>query len=581
VQRFEKVVLGMAKKKKKEKKKVKFKKAGKIKKIKMKAKQSKQRQRKQAKQVAPRLPPRPAERKRALLSVFDKTGIVTFARALRDAGYDLVATRGTAELLKRNGLAVREVSEYTRAPEFFGGRVKTLHPKIFGGILFKRGNAQQEAERAREKIEPIDLVAINVYPFEEAVASGAPLDEIIEKIDVGGVALTRAAAKNYASVCIVVDPRDYDAVASEVKQAGSAGGVSEKTRAELAARAFARTAAYDYAIKEFFEGVAGMRKRGADFPKEIVLRLERADELRYGENPHQKAAAYKFFAGSKAGLFDAPVLQGKRMSFNNFLDANAAIALIKEFKDDAPTAVIVKHNNACGGATAKTLSQAFEQAFACDPVSAFGGVYAFNRPIDSKTARACVRQFAELVIAPRIDERAMGVFKQKPNLRVLDSSRLMEAKHEKEYRSVAGGMLVQEPDEELAADWRVASKRKPSKREELALEFALKFVKHTRSNAIVIASEKQLVGVGAGQMSRVDSVRIAIDKAHRAGLKTKGAVLASDAFFPFRDGVDEAARAGITAVVQPGGSLRDEESIKAADEHKIAMVFTGMRHFRH
>ncbi|MFH0973425.1 MAG: bifunctional phosphoribosylaminoimidazolecarboxamide formyltransferase/IMP cyclohydrolase, partial [Candidatus Micrarchaeota archaeon] len=274
-------------------------------------------------------------------------------------------------------------------------------------------------------------------------------------------------------------------------------------------------------------------------------------------------------------------LQGKKMSFNNYADANAAIALVKEFKDEAPTAVIVKHNNACGGATAKTLSLAFEQAFETDPVSAFGGVYAFNRPLDVKTARACVRQFAEIVIAPKIDEKALHVLKQKPNLRVIDSNRLMEQKHDKEYRSVVGGMLVQEPDEELAADWRVVTKRKPTAREEKALEFALRFAKHVHSNAIVVSSEKQLVGVGAGQMSRIDAARIAIDKARIAGLKTKGCVLASDAFFPFRDGVDEAAKAGVTAVIQPGGSLRDEEVIKAADEHKLAMVFTGTRHFRH
>ncbi|MEM0475822.1 MAG: bifunctional phosphoribosylaminoimidazolecarboxamide formyltransferase/IMP cyclohydrolase [Candidatus Norongarragalinales archaeon] len=517
--------------------------------------------------------------KHALISVFDKTGAVVFARALRDAGFEIMSTGGTAELLKKNGIAVREISDYARSPEIFGGRVKTLHPRVFGGILFKRGDAVHEKERKRERIEPIDVVAVNFYPFEETLASGAPASEVIEKIDVGGVALARAAAKNYKHVCVVVDPRDYERVAAEIKASG--GSVSDKTRAELAARAFARTAAYDYAIKEFFEGEAGLKKRGADFPEEIVLRLEREGELRYGENPHQKAAAYKFFGANKPGLFDAPLLQGKKMSFNNYLDANAAIALIREFRLEPPTAVIVKHNNACGGATAKTLSQAFEQALACDPISAFGGVFAFNRPIDLKTAKACVRQFAEIVIAPKIDERALNVFKQKPNLRVLDCARLMEVKPDREYRSVAGGMLVQEPDEELAGDWRVVTKRKPTAREEKALEFALRFVKHERSNAIVIASEKQLVGVGAGQTSRVDAVRVAVEKARRAQLKTKGCVLASDAFFPFRDCVDEAARAGITAIIQPGGSIRDEESIAAANERRIAMVFTGTRHFKH
>ncbi len=516
--------------------------------------------------------------KRALVSVYDKTEVVNFVRALRDAGYEILSTGGTADLLKRNGIAVREIADYARSPEIFGGRVKTLHPRIFGGILYNRYDAAHEKEREREKIEPVDLVVVNLYPFEETLASGAPLADVIEKIDVGGVALVRAAAKNCASVCVVVDPKDYDRVAAEIKQHN--GNTTEKMRAELAARAFARTAAYDYAIKEFFEDEAGMKKRGAEFPDEIVLRLQREGELRYGENPHQKAAAYKFFGG-KPGLFDAPLLQGKKMSFNNYADANAAIALIKEFKDEAPTAVIVKHNNACGGATAKTLSLAFEQAFETDPVSAFGGVYAFNRPLDVKTARACVHQFAEIVIAPKIDEKALHVLKQKPNLRVIDSNRLMEQKHDKEYRSVVGGMLVQEPDEELAADWRVVTKRKPTAREEKALEFALRFAKHIHSNAIVVSSEKQLVGVGAGQMSRIDAARIAVDKAGIAGLKTKGCVLASDAFFPFRDGVDEAAKAGITAVIQPGGSLRDEEVIKAADEHKLAMVFTGTRHFRH
>ncbi len=516
--------------------------------------------------------------KRALVSVFDKTGIIVFARTLRDAGYEILSTGGTAELLKKNGIAVKEISDYTHSPEVFGGRVKTLHPRIFGGILYNRFNATHEKEREREKIEPVDVVVVNLYPFEETLAHGANVFEAIEKIDVGGVALVRAAAKNCSSVSVIVDPKDYDRMAAELKD--NNGIITEKTRTELAARAFARTAAYDYAIKEFFEDEAGMKKRGAEFPDEVVLRLQREGDLRYGENPHQKAATYKFFGG-RPGLFDAPRLQGKKMSYNNYLDANAAIALIKEFKDEAPTAVIVKHNNACGGATAKTLSQAFEQAFATDSISAFGGVYAFNRPLDVKTAKACARQFAEIVIAPKIDEKAASVLKQRPALRVIDCTRLMEQKPDKEYRSVAGGMLVQEADDELANDWRVVTKRKPTAKEEKALEFAMRFAKHTRSNAIVLATEKQLVGVGAGQMSRIDSVRISIDKAKRAALKTKGSVLASDAFFPFRDGVDEAARAGVTAIIQPGGSLRDEESIKAADEHRIAMVFTGTRHFRH
>lgn len=507
---------------------------------------------------------------RALLSVFDKTGIVDFARALKGMGIELISTGGTAKLLKENNLPVREVSSLTGFPEMMDGRVKTLHPKIHGGILAKRSNEEHMEQAKRQGIELIDLVVVNLYPFKQTVLKeNASLEEIIENIDIGGPALIRAAAKNFEDVTVVVNPQKYSQVLSEIK---SRGEVSEKTRAALSAEAFEHTAFYDSLIAEYL-GKRFVSDKG--FPSTLAIGLEKLMDLRYGENPHQKAALYaRVF---EKGLVGAKQLQGKELSYNNILDADSALALVKEFQE--PACVIVKHNNPCGVGVGERLLSAFEKAFSTDPEAAFGGVIAFNKECAAETAKKISETFFEVVLAPSFSSDAVQAFSEKKNLRVLDARDSFGSDQNNfSFRSVSGGALVQENDEALYASFNVVSKRQPTEQETKALLFAWKVAKHVRSNAVVYAAEDRTVGIGAGQMKRVDCLKLV---RQHAGEKTRGCVLASDAFFPFRDSIDLAAQHGITAIIQPGGSLRDAEVIAAANSHGMAMVFTGTRHFKH
>ena len=516
---------------------------------------------------------------RAILSVSDKTGVVDLARGLQAAGVEILSTGGTCRLLADHGIAVTEVSTHTGFPEMLDGRIKTLHPRIHGGILGRRDDPSHLQQMAAHGLLPIDLVAVNLYPFEATIAKpNVPLHEAIEQIDIGGPAMLRSAAKNYRDVIVVCDPADYAGVLADIQ----ADGPSEDRRYDLARKVFAYTAGYDQAICAYLATRA--TPDAAKFPDPLTLRLEKVQTLRYGENPHQKAALYKEVTGG--GLAAATQLWGKEMSYNNFLDTHAALALAQEFSE--PACVIVKHNNPCGVAVAARLDAAYQRAKACDPVSAFGGVVAFNRPIDLAAAQACSGTFTEVVIAPGILPDALALFQKKKDLRVLsvgdDAPGLRGAL---EVRRISGGLLVQEVDRGRIADptaLKVASQRPPTPEEVSALLFAWTVCKHVKSNAIVFARGGQTVGIGAGQMSRVDSVRLAAIKARERQdqtVPTAGCAMASDAFFPFRDGIDEAARSGITAVIQPGGSIRDVEVIAAADAHGMAMLFTGMRHFRH
>jgi len=527
---------------------------------------------------------------RALISVSDKRGVVELARGLKSLGVEIISTGGTAKALRNEGVEVVDVSSVTGFPEILDGRVKTLHPKIHGGILGQRSKKEHLAEMEAQGIQAIDLVVVNLYPFEETVAKeGVSLEEVIENIDIGGPSMVRAAAKNYDDVAVVVDPDDYPKIIEEIK----GGGITKETRFRLAKKAFAHTARYDGAISNYLSSLDGVC-----FPSILTLQCERVQDLRYGENPHQKAAFYKppslllqYFVskgsgdmakgGADSGLAKAEQLQGREISYNNILDLDSAWALTCTFNE--PAAVIIKHTNPCGAATSKvSLKDAFLKARECDPVSAFGGVMGFNRIVDEETALSVGEGFVEAIVAPGYEPAALKAFEKKKNLRLL---RIQNAKSKDltpgwEMRAVRGGVLVQERDS-LMEDLRkakVVTKRAPTDEEYKALDFAWQICKFVRSNAVVFAKEDQLVGVGAGQMSRVDSVRIAIMKAR---FPLKGTAVASDAFFPFRDNVDECARAGATAIVQPGGSIRDEESINAADEHGMAMIFTGFRHFRH
>ena len=516
---------------------------------------------------------------RALISVSDKTGVVELARALGARGVEILSTGGTARLLKENGIAVVEVSDYTGFPEMMGGRVKTLHPRVHGGILGRRGI--DEGEMQANRIAPIDLVAVNLYPFEATVEdSGASFEDAIENIDIGGPTLLRAAAKNHASVTVLVDGGDYPAVIDELAEHG---GVRAATRRRLAFKAFERTARYDDAVS----GYLGERldEHGARdaFPAVLRLGFRRIETMRYGENPHQEAAFYRDDRPPPGSLAAATRVQGKAMSYNNVADADAALECVMSF--DEPACVIVKHANPCGVAVAADLGGAYDLAFATDPTSAFGGIIAFNRALDGATARAVVeRQFVEVIVAPGLDESARGALAAKPNVRVLvvgegaayDAGCLV-------LKRVSGGLLAQGADvgRVAAADLKIVTRAKPDRGMLADLLFAWRVVKFVKSNAIVYARDGRTIGVGAGQMNRVQSARIAAAKAADEGLEVRGSVMASDAFFPFRDGIDAAAEVGIRAVIQPGGSLRDEEVIAAADEHGMAMAFTGMRHFRH
>ncbi len=508
--------------------------------------------------------------RQALLSVSDKTDLVPFGRFLADAGVRLLSTGGTFRALKEAGVEVTEVSEHTGFPEMMDGRVKTLHPKIHGGILGRRGT--DDAIMAEHGITPVDLVVVNLYPFEETVARPDCTPELaIENIDIGGPAMVRSAAKNHRDVLVVVSPSDY----GEVQEAISAGSVDDALRRRFAVKAFRHTARYDTLVSGYLGAEEAL-------PESLTLSFTRLQDLRYGENPHQEAAFYKEsgnVAGTVAGLTQ---LQGKALSYNNIADADAALECVKVF--EAPACVIVKHANPCGVAEAETLSAAYDLAFATDATSAFGGIIAFNRPLDGATLEQILeRQFVEVVIAPEVDEAAVAVAQRKKNVRLLTAGALDASTRGRDLKRVGGGLLVQSADLTCWEDGglRVVSKRQPSDAELKDLSFAWKVAWFVKSNAIVYARERQTIGIGAGQMSRVVSARIAGFKAEEEGLEVPGSVMASDAFFPFRDGIDAAAAAGIRAVVQPGGSMRDEEVIAAADEHDMAMVFTGIRHFRH
>ncbi|RYY27950.1 MAG: bifunctional phosphoribosylaminoimidazolecarboxamide formyltransferase/IMP cyclohydrolase [Sphingomonadales bacterium] len=515
----------------------------------------------------------------ALLSVSDKTGIVELGQSLAANGVELVSTGGTASALRAAGLEVRDISDLTGFPEMMDGRVKTLHPKVHGGLLAIRGNEDHEASMADHEIAPIDLVVVNLYPFAETVARGANRDTIIENIDIGGPSMVRSAAKNHDSVAILTDPADYALVRE--------GVTTMAQRRKFAAKAYAATAAYDAMIASWF----GMVDQGEAFPETIHLALKRGEALRYGENPHQQAAFYSHGGPAASGIGDARQVQGKALSYNNYNDADAALELLSEFRDGPPTVVIVKHANPCGVASGETLAEAYAAAFACDTVSAFGGIIAVNRPLDRETAEAITGIFTEVVVAPGADDDAIALFAAKKNLRLLLTGDLPDpARPGMMAKSITGGWLVQSRDNGVLADadFKVVTKRQPTEQELADCRFAWTVAKHVKSNAIVYAKDGSTAGVGAGQMNRLESARIAAwkakDAAEKAGWtdpRTLGSAVASDAFFPFADGLLAAVEAGATAVIQPGGSIRDDEVIAAADEAGLAMIFTGMRHFRH
>jgi phosphoribosylaminoimidazolecarboxamide formyltransferase / IMP cyclohydrolase len=509
---------------------------------------------------------------RALLSVSDKTGIVEFARGLADLGIEIISTGGTARELTEAGLRVRSMSDLTGFPEIMDGRVKTLHPKLYAGLLAVRDNPEHIAAAREHEIEPVDLVCVNLYPFERtAAARGSSDDDVIENIDIGGPTMIRAAAKNYAFAAPVVSPASYDAVLDELRE--SDRRLSPATRENLAAEAFAYTARYDTAIARWFQ------EKREDFPPLMVRAFEKVLELPYGENPHQRAAYYAQVGTRTHVLSMVSQLGGKALSFNNLLDLDAARLLLSEFQ--IPACVIVKHNNPCGVAVASTPHEAYKRAFACDPVSAFGGVIALNRRVDRELAETLVGQFIEVLFARGYDDDALEVLAAKPNMRVLDDRERRSANMvEPHLRQVVGGMLVQDRDADLEerAEMQVVSERRPSEQEWQELLFAWRVCKHVRSNSIVLARDLASIGIGAGQMSRVDSVRLALEKAQT---DVTGAVMASDAFFPFADGPLLALEAGVTAIIQPGGSVRDPDVVEAIDAAGAAMVFTSRRHFRH
>ena len=522
--------------------------------------------------------------KRALLSVSDKTGLLEFAKSLVELGIELISTGGTSATLRAAGLKVKDVSEVTGFPEIMDGRVKTLHPKIHGGLLNIRNNADHQNAKTSHDISNIDLLVVNLYPFEVTIAKGAVWDDAIENIDVGGPAMIRAAAKNHGDVTVVIEPSDYDLIIAELKQNNVATSLA--TRKKLAGKAFARTAAYDSAIANWFN-----RQLGDVAPDYLTFGGKLHQPLRYGENPHQTAAVYKTNDG-RSGIVDARQVQGKELSYNNINDADAALETIREFDgSDKAICVIVKHANPCGVALGETSIEAYLKALACDSTSAFGGILAFNRGLDGATAEEISKLFTEVIIAPNADDEARRILGAKKNLRLLLLADMAKKSPEARLiKSISGGLLVQSSDADMIGDQRfkVVSKRQPSPQELSDLRFAFKVAKHVKSNAIVFAQNGTTVGIGAGQMSRIDSTRIAVQKSLDAatalGLKTplvKGAVLASDAFFPFADGIEAAAEAGATAIIQPGGAMRDEDVIKAADAAGLAMIFTGMRHFRH
>jgi phosphoribosylaminoimidazolecarboxamide formyltransferase / IMP cyclohydrolase len=515
---------------------------------------------------------------RAILSVTDKSGLVEFARKLAVAGVELVSTGGTAKLLRESGIAVKDISELTGFPEMLDGRVKTLHPKVHGGILHRRDDSGHRAAVAEHGISAIDMVVVNLYAFEKTAAKpGVHFEELIENIDIGGPSMIRSAAKNFQDVAVITSPADYDAIADELSR--SNGSLSKETKWRLAQKAFATTAAYDSAIASTLERIGGDFQAQPEsnstekFPQSLRLSFHKIIDLRYGENPHQKAAMYADASGR--GVAHARQVQGKELSYNNIVDLQAAWDLAQEF--DQPVCAIIKHTNPCGTATGKTLAEAYERALECDPVSAFGGVIGVNRTVDAAAATEMAKLFLEVIAAPAFDEGAKVAFASKKNLRLVE----IPAGDEKwVFKKISGGMLVQDSDSHKLgeSDMKVVTKRQPTAEEKRALLFAWKVCKHVKSNAILYARDGQTVGVGAGQMSRVDACKVG---AMKAQLPLQGTVAASDAFFPFPDGVEEIAKTGATAIIQPGGSVRDQEVIEAADRLGLAMIFTGVRHFRH
>ncbi|MFB3903409.1 MAG: bifunctional phosphoribosylaminoimidazolecarboxamide formyltransferase/IMP cyclohydrolase [Acidobacteriota bacterium] len=512
----------------------------------------------------------------ALVSVSNKDGVVDFCRELAALRVRILSTGGTARLLKQEGIKVDAVSDYTGFPEILGGRVKTLHPRIHGGILALHDDPAHQQVLQQHGISPIGLVVVNLYPFVQTIQrEGVTLPEAVEQIDIGGPSMIRAAAKNFRYVTVVVDPADYPKVIAQLKVNGCQTSSEERFR--LAGKAFAHTGAYDNAIAAYLrEQQAGAGAEATGLPAAMSLSLTKQADLRYGENPHQRAALYA--AGAPSGLVAARQLQGKELSFNNYLDLQAASGVAIEFDD--PFCAIIKHTNPCGAAVGATLAEAYERALECDPVSAFGSVIGFNRVVDLETAQKMASLFVEAIIAPGYEPAALEVFSQKKNLRVMEAPVQRPGSTDLDFKKISGGFLVQDQDLHYLTekDLKVVTQRAPELGEIQDLLFAWNIAKHVKSNAIIYVKDKRTVGVGAGQMSRVDSARIAVQKAR---VPVAGAVMASDAFFPFRDGIDEAARSGIKAVIQPGGSLRDDEVIQAANEHGMAMVFTGIRHFKH
>lgn len=514
---------------------------------------------------------------RALVSVSDKTGIIEFCQQLSDLGVEIISTGGTAKLLQQKNIPVVEISDYTGFPEMMDGRVKTLHPKVHGGILGRRDIDQTVMHD--HGIMPIDLVVVNLYPFQQTVANpDCDLATAIENIDIGGPTMIRAAAKNHKDVTIIVEPNDYQATIEAIK---ASGGVDDATRFNLAVKTFEHTAQYDGAIANYLGSIQHDGEK-SEFSRTINLQFKQKQVMRYGENPHQKAAFFVADNVEKGTISSAVQRQGKELSYNNIADTDAALECVKQF-DESPACVIVKHANPCGVALGDNILEAYNRAYETDSESAFGGIIAFNRPLDAATAEAIIeRQFVEVIIAPGFNEDTLQVIASKKNVRLLDSGQWpTERRFQHDFKRVNGGLLVQTVDNELYTDLTVVTKRQPSEQEMQDLLFSWRVAKFVKSNAIIYAKNKMTIGVGAGQMSRVNSARIAAIKAEQAGLDVVGSVMASDAFFPFRDGLDNAAQVGIRAVIQPGGSMRDEEVIQAADEHDIAMVFTAMRHFRH
>ena len=511
---------------------------------------------------------------RALVSVSKKDGLIDFVKGLSEMGVEILSTGGTAKLLKDNNIPVIQVSDYTGFPEIMDGRVKTLHPLIHGGLLGRRDNEKHLEEMKKHGIKPIDMVVVNLYPFEDTISKeGVKLDEAIENIDIGGPSMLRSSAKNFQDVAVVVNSDDYEDILAEMEE--NDGAISYDTKMKLSVKAFKHTARYDSLISKYLES----KVEGEGFPSILNLQFEKITDLRYGENPHQKAAFYENIGLNKGTLSKAKQLHGKELSYNNILDLNAALELAREFDETA--AVIIKHTNPCGVAIGNNLVSAYREARETDPLSAFGGIIGFNKNVDEETAKEIASTFIEAVIAPDYDESALAILKEKKNIRLLKLSNFKE-KTEKEYdlRNVSGGLLLQDKDSVTLNEdnLKVVTNRQPTEKEWSAMRFAWKVAKHVKSNAIIYATENETVGIGAGQMSRVDSSKLAAMKANKP---IQGTAMASDAFFPFRDSVDEAAKVGGTAIIQPGGSVKDEEVIAAANEHNIAMVFTGIRHFKH